>query len=324
MRKVILFLVFIFFTVNSSFPDIVSQKPNITIKIGVLNFVNNSRYRGKENPAEKIPVLLEKFLVREIPYISSVPHDSLERILEESNKLSSSNIQLDDEAKIKRICQVLPVDLVIFGELKEFNLIRFSVGNPMLGGYGSYKAIVEIRFKAVRVLDNRILLDTIVKSVENEKDLDITLLGKPTQIMREFMAFDQLQFESDKFNETLIGKATLDAFRKLKSQLTEVVNPPKLRLVSREHLAPPSVVLIQDGQVYLNIGFEDGARVGDKFVIQRPGPELRDPQNGALLGRVYQEIGVVQIIQIEANHLSKAKIIMGREKIKIGDLIKTQ
>lgn len=324
MKKVViyLFLVSFFLSYQKTFSKNPSDSLDTSIKIGMLNFVNESHYHGKEDPAQKIPILLGKFLSSKIEYISSVHHDSLQRILEKK-KLSSSNIKLENNEKIEEICHALPADVVIFGNIIGFNLLRFSVGNPMLAGYGSYKAIVELRVKLVRSLDNKILLDTIVKNKESEKNLDVTLLGKPTNIMREFMAFEKISFESDEFKETLIGKATLSTFNQLEEQIKEVLTPPVLHHVSRENLSPPGVIFVKGDVAYINVGFDDGAKPGDKFVIQRTGPELRDQESGALLGYVFQEIGVVQIFQMESGHLSLAKILKGRKEITVGDLIKS-
>lgn len=243
----------------SKIPSETTQKElDTSVQIGVLNFVNESNYKGKEDPSQKIPILLGKFLSSEIEYISIVHYDSLQDILEKK-KLSSSNIRLDDEEKIEAICQTLPVDIVFFGNLKAFNLTRFSVGNPMLGGYGSYKAIIEMRVKLVRSLDNRILLDTLIENTEGEKDVDITLLGKPTNLMKEFMAFEKLEFESDEFKETMIGKATLNAFKKLEEQLEKGLSMKKVLLLGLSLVFLYSLNCTKEAEDVV-------ARVGDEVI----------------------------------------------------------
>lgn len=293
-----------------------SQKASIII--GLADFQDRSGYNGEEKVAEKIPLLLGKKLI-EVNYYQIVLPDSLQQILE-SQKTSTHDLY-HNTSLVKTLEHFL--DAVIMGEVEDFNLSRFSVGNPLLGGYSSYKGNVKLKIKLYRTLDGRLLLETEQEGVETERDVDVTFLGKPTKRMLEFWNFRKLHFESEEFNKTIIGKATNRVLTQLVEKIKEVLKPPT-PFLPRKGLSEPCVLMVVPDGVYVNIGSEDGVKLGDKFVIYAKQRELRDPKTGAFLGYIKDKIGVIQIIQIESTHLSKARILEGKDLIQVGDKVKVE
>jgi len=309
-------LVFFIFAVLPS--SVHPQKASIII--GVADFQDRSGYDGEEEVAEKIPLLLGKKLA-EVNYYQIVLPDSLRQILE-SHKTSVHDLY-HNTSLVKTLERSL--DAVIMGEVEDFNLSRFSVGNPLLGGYGSYKGNIKLKIKVYRTLDGQLLLETEEEGVEMDRDIDVTFLGKPTKKMLEFWNFRELHFESEEFNKTIIGKATNRALTRLVEKIKEVLKPPTPFLPSkRKGLSEPCVLVVVPDGVYVNIGSEDGIKLGDKFVIYAKQRELRDPKTGAFLGYIKDKIGVIQIIQIESAHLSKARILEGKDLIQVGDEVRVE
>jgi hypothetical protein len=68
------------------------------------------------------------------------------------------------------------------------------------------------------------------------------------------------------------------------------------------------VIYVQENEVYLDITREKGAAVGRKFVIERPGVEIRHPVTGEVVGRAQTRIGEVQITWLQEG-FCKARVV---------------
>lgn len=61
-------------------------------------------------------------------------------------------------------------------------------------------------------------------------------------------------------------------------------------------------------ELILNLGEENGVRIGMKFVIlNSKGADIRDPDTGAVLGTVEVPKTVVKVVRIDGPHLSVAR-----------------
>lgn len=81
------------------------------------------------------------------------------------------------------------------------------------------------------------------------------------------------------------------------------------------------VIYTQPGEVYLDITREKGASVGKKYVIERPGEEIRHPVTGDVLGRAGVRIAEVQITWVQQG-FSRAKVLSlaGDNAIHVKDI----
>lgn len=68
------------------------------------------------------------------------------------------------------------------------------------------------------------------------------------------------------------------------------------------------VIFVQDNEVYLDVTKENGAAVGRKYVVERPGAEIRHPVTGELMGRATTRVAEVQITWVQSG-FSRAKVI---------------
>ena len=315
VRVIFLIIVCILFFPTFLFPQ------GVATVISILPFENRSNYKGKANISDVIPRLLGEKL-SELGLYQVVPQDSLQNFLKEQKV---EKFDFDEKGKdlLKNIGNAVRADVLITGVISDFNMSRFGVGNPMIGGYGSYSASIEVKINLYRALDGQMLFSTVGSAKEVDRNVDITLLGKSTKKMLEFSGFQELTFSREELENTMIGSAINKALNNLVEKIREELSPPTISMELREDLSEPCILMVSDNMAYVNIGSDDGIRLGDKFVISTQ-KELKDPQTGTFLGHVEQRTGVIQIIQIEAVHLSKARILEGKDVIQVGNEVRAE
>jgi len=280
-------------------------------RIAVFPFEDRSGFKGSWNLEKEMAVFLASRL-SENPFYIMVPYDSIEALIPKSPKRKLSGNELVGYGAS------LGADYVISGRINDFNISRFSAGLPMLGGYVSYQAKVDLEIHILRVIDKAEVGVISGNGEISDRDLGMTLLGKPREKDLQFYGLDETPFGSREFERTIIGKATLDAVGELKEKIADVIRPPSLP----EGIVGRVVSVSDDGSsVYLNLGSDDGVKIGDKFVIYSEGETLFDPVTGKPLGKSEAKVGVVQIIVVNAPHLSKAKIVqVGEKPIERGNI----
>ncbi len=61
---------------------------------------------------------------------------------------------------------------------------------------------------------------------------------------------------------------------------------------------PITVIQAKGKQLYVNRGADGGLKVGDKFIIFRPGEALIDPTTGENLGSAEEEVGTAKVVRV--------------------------
>lgn len=278
--------------------------------IAVLPFEDKSNYGGTWDIEVGTAVLLGEVL-RENAFYTIFSQDSLQAVLERGSDPSASlgkgKERQGDPAAIGR---ELGADVLITGKIEDFNITRFMAGAQMLGGYRSYASTVRLEATLWRVVDGRELGIIGGEGEVSNRDIGLTLLGRPTQRDSQFYGLNDIEFGSQAFRETIIGQAMRKALEEIKGKVEEVITPPSgLRATAR----PVIVLEVQGDEAYVNAGAEDGIAIGDKFNVYDQGKELRDPSTGEVLGYTdEQKVGAIQIVEIKGPHLSKARIVDGR------------
>jgi len=269
--------------------------------IAILPFEDKSRYGGSWDIQGGTAALLGEIL-RENMFYTILPQDSVQAVLERRSKK-------ERRGDIAAIGRELGADVVITGKIEDFNITRFMAGAQMLGGYRSYASTVKLEATLWRVMDGRELGIIGGEEEIKDRDLGLTLLGRPTEKDSQFYELDRIAFGSEAFRKTIIGQATMEALRQIKSKIEEVVTPPSALTEPTRRVI---VLEVQDDEAYVNAGAEDGVEIGDKFNVYDKGKELKDPFTGEVLGRTdEQKVGAIQIVEIKGAHLSKARIVDG-------------
>jgi hypothetical protein len=90
--------------------------------------------------------------------------------------------------------------------------------------------------------------------------------------------------------------------------------------ISRDPLEG-EIIAIKNEDVLINIGRQNGVRVGDRFRVHSVGLKLDDPLTEYDLGDIYVKMGVIQVLESMLG-FSKAKIIVGKDFMP-GNLVRS-
>lgn len=180
--------------------------------------------------------------------------------------------------------KMLGVELAIIGAVTEFGYTEGGVAGRVKGigvGVKTTKAAVAIDVRFLNTTTGEILAAETVRKERSSRGL-----GIDTQ---------KLRFDSrNKFDESLVGKATRDAI----DALVELIEK------SAANVPWQAKIIKANGSVFINAGAEAGVQNGDVFVVYRKGEELVDPDTGLSLGTVDQKIGKIMVTN---NNLGNGK-----------------
>ena len=151
---------------------------------------------------------------------------------------------------------------------------------------------------------------------------------------------NKIEFASEQYNKTLFGMATDDALHKIVLALRENIGPalpgsdPTVRKnVSKPGQPTPQPSIIQGSIVYvdskdpentyINIGSDKGVSLNQELKVYTA-ESLIDPDTGDVLGVIPKLVGVIKVVEVQSDRLSRAKIIEGFGEIKKGDRVKQE
>ena len=206
--------------------------------------------------------------------------------------------------------RLLRADVVLLGTLLDLNMERLSVGDPLLGGYKSYKGLAEIELKVVRVEERSTIANVYSKRDRTDRGLGLDLLGKPRAQDRQFVDLGEMAFGSVEFRATGIGLAVMAVMGELVEKLGGTLRPRGLLLADGQ----AEVLSAHGGEIFINIGSENGVYKGQRFEIL-PAPDRVRSDN--LEGGT--RLSVVQVQDIIGARVSRVRALYGAERIAPGD-----
>ncbi len=158
------------------------------------------------------------------------------------------------------------------------NVVTATVGHQDNFVYKSIKAKVKLNYK---IIDNKTGVIKISDMVEGNTSALISHRPNP-----ELLMYNAVQEAVGKVTEALTG-----------------INP-----------LGGSIMKVSGKKVYINIGGEQGVKVGDTYVIYREGEALVDPTTGDILGVEEEEIGSVKVTEVMPKY-SVATLKKDKEKV---------
>lgn len=81
------------------------------------------------------------------------------------------------------------------------------------------------------------------------------------------------------------------------------------------------IVFVDSDAIVVRAGTRSQLREGAQLAVYRPGPEIRDPDSGEILGRKESRIGVIRIDRHQNERLSQASAVSG-QGFQSGDVLK--
>ena len=218
-------------------------------------------------------------------------------------------IDLSEAAELGRLMEA---DVVLLGRLLDYDMGRLSVGDPLVGGYKSYRGVAELELRAVRVADQSEIGEISARREQVDRGVGLDLLGRPREQDIQFASLEKVVFGSEEFRATLLGRATLEVIGELLGELDRLLRPRDLDL--KGEIA--KVLSVSGEEVYVDLGSENGLRAGYRFSVF-PGPHRTrgpglDPE---------RPVGVVEVREVVGARLSRMRILQGRGRIEAGDLL---
>lgn len=206
---------------------------------------------------------------------------------------------LDSESVIEA-GKMIGVEYAVFGAVTEYGV---HVESKSGGAFGvsisstTSMARVGLDIRMVNTATGEIIAaDNVVETVEKTKRK--VLPG----------------YSNHNFDETLVGEAARNAVKKVVSLLTDQVEGQK---TSSKKTRPGNleykVLMVNNGEVYITTGGNQGVLTGDLFSIVAKGEELIDEESGASYGFLEEEIALIEVVNptISGGKASKCKIVSG-------------
>jgi hypothetical protein len=262
-----------------------------------------------------------------------------------SKEQKYDTVSLKTLSQIKQIAEHFRVRYIVAAEITEFSVGRFMVSEVQLAGYEAFSATVTLKFAlydAARFSSSRdgILYEGDAEGIVKDKGLGITLFGKQTDRTSQYFSLDEIGFGTESFNKTIIGEALLKCADDLATKLERAIpllisknvvlsssvvidsSSSDSAITLKRQLINGEIVIVDKEEVFLNLGSQDGIKIGDVLPVFGGEKKIADPKTGEMLGSRDEKTGEVQVIEIRAEHLSLATILTGKENIKIKQRIR--
>ncbi len=279
----------------------------------MLPFSNSSDYNGPWPVHTAMAQTLADSL-RPNRFLRTVPVDSV------ISFLTADELQGKiDPTRAAELARFLNADWAVLGDIDVMTMKRFQATVP-LGGYRNYEGVVSANLILVNAIDGRPTGEVSAEGVEESRRTGITNPAAFVPFEKQYVFIDDVEWNSDEFRESLLGKGlALWAASAAAGVGQDIKPPPSLKVLE------PKIIDIDGTVAYINIGLVEGIRSGDKYGVWDHGRELHDPDTGAVLGQAPpRRVGVLQVEQVLADHLTQARILEGAQSIHNGYLLRAE
>ncbi|MCZ6681326.1 MAG: hypothetical protein O7E52_29265 [Candidatus Poribacteria bacterium] len=151
---------------------------------------------------------------------------------------------------------------------------------------------------------------------------------------------NRIEFGSAEYDRTLFGLVTDEALAKVVLALRENIGPGAIASGTVQQAdaggsgasaaqanAIGGTIIYVDAEnpekTYINIGSAKGIAVSQRLRVYTDEP-LIDPDTGDVLGVVAKPVGVVEVVEISSDRLSKVRVVEGFGTIKKGDRVRIE
>lgn len=305
-------------------PPAVAQEAAPKKRVAILNFEFGTVSRwwsGDWDVGKGISELVVTQLVKDGTY-SVIERKLLDDILKEQD---FSNSERADAKTAAKIGKVLGVNAIVVGTVTQFGFddksFKLGAAGGLLGGIG-LGGIGKKKQQATVVVDARII-DTTTGEIL------AVATGKGSSKRDSFSGFGGgggrggfgaagIDMSSSNFQNTIIGEATRKCVEALGLEL--IGGAPKIGTSKVELLG--RIADVDSKTVIINIGKDQGVRVGDTLNVERVVREVKDPDSGKVIREVTELIGTVKITEADAK--SAVGTFTGAGAPKVGDRVKSK
>lgn len=210
-----------------------------------------------------------------------VEREMIDKVLKEQDFGAGGRVDASTAAKIGKI---LGVKYIVIGRVTEFTI---DTKGGVLGGIGLKVSTARVALDGRLVDTTTAEILTSVRGAGESKQAGLALSLKNLP----FIAFGAKDFQ-----ESILGKATQAAITDFSTKLTAAV------FGGEDVEAAPitgKVAAISGNKVYLNVGATDGVTVGMVFTISRVVEEVKDPDTGAVIDLITEEVCEITIAEVK-------------------------
>jgi curli biogenesis system outer membrane secretion channel CsgG len=251
---------------------------------------------------------------------SVIERKMLDKILAEQNFSNSDRADPNSAAKIGKI---LGVDAIIVGSITQFGRDDKSTGLGAAGtglgkfGIGGVKtskstAVVQLTARMINTSTAEILASVQGKGEDSRSGTGILGAGATGS----GGGGAGLDMKSSNFAATILGVATNKAVVEVARGLDAKATTLPTVAVSIDGVVADAA---PDGTIIINIGTNNGVKVGDTLAIKRMVREVKDPASGKVLRRVEDAVGTIRITEADAT--SAVGKFSGNGPAKVGDSV---
>jgi curli biogenesis system outer membrane secretion channel CsgG len=244
-------------------------------RVAVVRFDNNSTWHwwGDRLGDAAADVFVTALL--ESGKFSMIERQKVDEVLLEQDLGATGRITPQTAAKIGKM---LGADLLLTGSVSEFSIRRTGGGIGRIS-VGVTTGKVTLQARLVNTTTGEIL---VAAEESNSKNL----VGARIKSINFKQTFDY------GLAHDVMHPAVDKAVVKIVAQAQNISGP--------SHTG--RVIKVEGDKVWINLGAESGAKVGDSFTVVRQGEELIDPDTGQSLGAEEETIGVVEIAEVKAKY----------------------
>lgn len=270
--------------------------------IAVLPIVDDSGFEeGVWDMEHDLPGLLVEEMARSTSW-HVIPHEVVWEVVGERPGRWR-------DTDLRRIGSTLEADVLMLGTLLDYNMERFHVGDPLVGGYKSYKGVAEIEISVLDGTDLSRVGSIHAREETLDRDLGLDLFGRPREQDVGFFTLDRIEFGGDEFRSTVIGQTTLKVIEEVIQKLASLLQPRGIQVSSGN----PEILSVFGDEIYINVGSENGVHRGYRFAVY-PG----EKRQGELPSE--QRIAVIEVREVISSRVSRVRAVSG-EGVAIGDRI---
>ena len=246
--------------------------------------------------------------------VSVVERTALDKVLAEQNLTNSDRADPETAAKLGR---VLGVDAIILGTITRYDYdekMKGYVGHQRgKRGFAPTQAKYDVTAK-VQISTRLVSPDTAEVAAVSEGMGETSRKG----VIMDVRDTSGRVMQSIGLNNPVVNESMDKAISQLATEIE-----PALRKIAAHALVIDGLVadVAESGQLVLNVGAQQGVKVGDRLQVFRAGQEVRDPATGKVLTRNDTLLG--EAIVTTVNDISCIAEYQGTEPPKVRDLVKS-
>lgn len=288
--------------------NLIAQNDQERVRLAVMDFdyssLSNPSYLNLiEGSGRGVSEIIVNELVTSGNY-RVIERSRIQDVLNEQNFGASGRVDNSTAAEIGRL---LGVELIMVGSITQFDLQDRNTGFGFLGfGFGNQtkKALVTINSRLINTTTGEIVMSAEGKAEVAQVDGQLRVRGVGVGT-------------STNNDGTLLSVATQDAAKQLVEQMNE--RQGQLSSIARVNPTTPGLVAdVAGSNVIINRGSSHGYRNGLRLSIERVSREIKDPETGAVIRRVTDPVGVIELQDVDSTS-SQGRVISGTG-FRVGDI----